>query len=155
MPAPRYSFLTSVSAISASDIWAAGSWVRGSHPLVEHWNGQRWRWLLGPKVPPADAGADGVAAITANDVWITGEAGIGGQGNVLRTFVEHWNGKMLSLVPNPNPKPNADHYLSSISAASSRDVWIAGSQGNENSVSRTLAEHWNGRRWTIVPSPNP
>ena len=37
-----------------------------------------------------------------------------------------------------------------MAAVSSSDVWAVGSQG-----SRTLTEHWDGTRWSVVTSPNP
>jgi hypothetical protein len=30
-----------------------------------------------------------------------------------------------------------------------------GEQQGKIGTFRTLAEHWNGRRWTVVPTPNP
>jgi hypothetical protein len=52
------------------------------------------------------------------------------------------------------------HYLryaklEAVAAVSSHDVWAVGEYGTVPfSVTRTLIEHWNGRRWTIVRSPN-
>jgi len=37
-------------------------------------------------------------------------------------------------------------------------VWAVGSYGfarGQHFLTRTLIEHWNGRRWRIVRSPNP
>src|SRR5215468_3045535 len=44
--------------------------------------------------------------------------------------------------------------LSAVAATSAKDVWAVGSY-NTGSAYKTLIEHWNGARWTIVPSPNP
>jgi hypothetical protein len=47
-------------------------------------------------------------------------------------------------------------FLQSVTAVSASDAWAVGwfyGYGGENSW--TLILHWNGRRWTRVPSPNP
>jgi hypothetical protein len=36
-----------------------------------------------------------------------------------------------------------------------RDVWAVGERQDNAGTFRTLVEHWNGRRWSVVPSPNP
>jgi len=41
-------------------------------------------------------------------------------------------------------------YLSSVSGTSARDVWAVGA---DLTLSRALIEHWNGRRWRLVPVP--
>jgi hypothetical protein len=51
--------------------------------------------------------------------------------------------------------PASDGYnysLTGVAAISPTDAWAVGSQGPVNSPS-TLIEHWNGSRWTVVPSP--
>jgi hypothetical protein len=48
------------------------------------------------------------------------------------------------------PANGYDTVLDSISAVSSSDIWAVGG----TDVSNTLVEHWNGRAWSIVPSPS-
>jgi hypothetical protein len=43
--------------------------------------------------------------------------------------------------------------LSGVAAISARNVWAVGSYGNGNG-SLTLVEHWNGKKWKVVASPN-
>jgi hypothetical protein len=38
----------------------------------------------------------------------------------------------------------------SVAAVSANDVWAVGTRGHR----RTLIEHWNGSRWSVVSSPN-
>ena len=40
-----------------------------------------------------------------------------------------------------------------MAAVSSNDVWAVGSVIS-GSVAQTFIEHWNGKNWAIVPSPN-
>jgi hypothetical protein len=38
---------------------------------------------------------------------------------------------------------------------SANDIWAVGVQTDTGGHERTLAEHWNGSSWTIVPTPDP
>jgi len=49
--------------------------------------------------------------------------------------------------PNPDPSNNA---LDAVAVVSANDVWAVGRAGNN-----TLAEHWDGSQWSVVPTPNP
>jgi hypothetical protein len=44
-----------------------------------------------------------------------------------------------------------NNALNSVAAISKHDVWAIGSYYDE---SKTLIEHWNGTRWSVVPSPS-
>lgn len=53
-----------------------------------------------------------------------------------------------SVVSSPNIGTKLNE-LSSIAAISANDMWAVGSTGH-----RTLTEHWNGTKWSIVKSPS-
>jgi hypothetical protein len=63
-----------------------------------------------------------------------------------------------SVVKSPNPSTVSvsNDILSGISAISDTDVWAVGtySSSGGNNIAFTLAEHWNGSSWSIVPTPN-
>jgi hypothetical protein len=44
--------------------------------------------------------------------------------------------------------------LNSIAALSATDIWAVGTYSDGPTTSYTLAAHWTGAEWTIVPSPN-
>jgi hypothetical protein len=50
---------------------------------------------------------------------------------------------------------NAFFQFNAIQVNSPTDVWAVGDQGVTDSSSSTLIEHWNGTKWSIVPSPSP
>ena len=58
----------------------------------------------------------------------------------------------FDLVASPNGTGHNDIFATS--AVSANDVWAVGAQ-TVGANDRTLAEHWNGTTWTIVPTPNP
>lgn len=81
--------LTTVSAISANNIWTVGAYVLANgntQTLIEDWNGTRWSVVPSPNVGGNDfLGAS--AAVSANDVWAVGAytASTG----FLQTLIEH------------------------------------------------------------------
>jgi hypothetical protein len=55
-----------------------------------------------------------------------------------------------------SPSAAGDNTLFGVSAINANDVWAVGISSNSpDFVDRTLAEHWNGNSWVIVPTPNP
>lgn len=60
-----------------------------------------------------------------------------------------------TVVPTPNASPSRlQNRLSAISADRPDDVWAVGTanRGIEGGQSYPLLMHWDGRRWTLVPS---
>ncbi len=155
-PGPFGDELTGVSAVSATDAWAVGSEDRqgfGSpvgDTLILHWNGRKWTRFRSPNPAAGTETLTGVTAISATDAWITGSY-FPGSGH---TLILHWNGRKWTRVASPNPDGAG---LLGVSAASAADAWAAGEYrppGPSSPIS-TLTVHWNGRKWTRVPSPNP
>jgi hypothetical protein len=59
------------------------------------------------------------------------------------------------VVPSPNAgSASSDNFLLAVSCASARACTAVGDYYNSSDVARTLAESWNGRTWSVVPSPN-
>ncbi len=58
-----------------------------------------------------------------------------------------------SAVTSPNVGSGFDE-LNAIAASAAHDVWAVGDFVNSSGVAQTLAEHWNGSAWSVVPTPN-
>ena len=98
----------------------------------------------------------GVAAISESDVWAVGwSQEPNAPPFIKRTLIEHFDGTAWSIVPSPNPAGDTQTVLYSVSGTSANDVWAVGSTHDGNFPSRTLIQHWDGTRWSIVPSPSP
>lgn len=69
------------------------------------------------------------------------------------TLIEHWNGKTWSVFPSPNAS-GSGNVLNSVTSTTSKDVWAVGFYITKAGHDQTLAEHWDGKKWTIVPTPN-
>jgi len=121
------------------------------HPVIERWDGTKWRTVPGPS-PPGGADLYAVAARTANDAWAVGSANYDRE-----TLIEHWDGTGWSRVPSPNPS-GIVILLEGIAVLSPTNAWAVGISSHLTTGGadiRTLIEHWNGASWKIVPSPNP
>jgi hypothetical protein len=74
----------------------------------------------------------------------------------VHTLLRHWNGRVWSTVPSPNPSPMVDQ-LFSVSADSARDAWAVGDNFRQiapgTQAVGTLTLHWNGQAWSKVASP--
>ena len=59
------------------------------------------------------------------------------------------------VVSSPNPG-SAYNELGGVAAIATNNVWVVGYFADTASVTpgRTLIEHWNGKQWSIVNSPN-
>lgn len=171
--------IQSLSADSASDIWAVGQTTGPDNAgvaLAEHWDGQTW--VL---VPVMHAGNSRMAydysedltsvdAVSPANVWAVGfypsKAAVSDTPSTVEnsTLIEHWNGTAWSIVAAPDASPS--DYLYGISADSSNDIWAVGSATYSIPLSSNtstdnvpllfdapLVEHWNGSSWKIVPAP--
>lgn len=150
---PFYS-LGEARAISANDIWAVGSASDTRnvfHTLVEHWDGTQWNIVRSPNVGSNNNFLNSVTTVSVNDVWAVGTST--NNSHINKTLIEHWDGTQWSVVPSPNGR-SSNNFLGEVSAASANDIWTVGAYNNTNNVSLTLIEHWNGSKWSIVPSPN-
>jgi hypothetical protein len=92
VPATGLVGLTSVTALSPTNVWAVGI-IRQRHgiPVIEHWDGTSWSIVSSPDPNPNVTGnLSGIAAISANDIWAVG--------NAAGWFSEHWDGTSWSII---------------------------------------------------------
>ena len=113
-------------------------------------NTKTWKVVANPNIGPAIL--NGVAVVSASDVWTVGNYIIGNTGSPSLTLTEHWDDTSWSVVPSPNVGTSGNR-LSGVAVIAANDVWAVGFSGNE-STQQTLIEHWDGTNWNIVPSPN-
>ncbi len=61
----------------------------------------------------------------------------------------------FSIISSPNPSASGN-VVNALAALNPNDVWAVGFNNSNNlNDSRTLIQHWNGRSWSTVRSPNP
>jgi hypothetical protein len=83
-------------------------------------------------------------------VWVVGDSE--GANGIFETLAEHWNGHTWKVVSTPDPGAAGNH-LYAVHAVSADDVWAVGQRLGGAAPDQGLAEHWNGRTWTVVPLP--
>ncbi|HUX74964.1 MAG TPA: hypothetical protein VMV25_13870 [Steroidobacteraceae bacterium] len=125
--------LHSVSALSATNAWAAG--FGNSANLMLRWNGTRWSKVNFPNQSPAFS----ITLSSPTDGWAVGFGGF-----------THWNGTNWSLVPVSTP---LDSNLQGVSADGASDAWAVGFYcvskcGSRSIVWNTETMHWNGKSWS-------
>jgi hypothetical protein len=182
-PSPD-NFVAGVSCTSSTNCIAVGSAqyvvsvnppnvTFGWEPLASMWDGSGWSALTLPS-DGTDSGLSAVSCGAPSDCIAVGY-------NNGSTLAEHWNGSTWSIVSNP---PGADAGVSCVSSTFCMAVgpsalarwngtsWRAyrssAASGDFNGVSCTSTSncmavggsgdtqtaHWNGSKWSTVPSPN-
>jgi hypothetical protein len=153
-----------VADISPTDAYAIGGHLGSAHTgLVAQWNGSTWTRLTVPQPKNNNLGSDlnAISADGTNDVWVVGnylfEVNPSDYAN--ETYSLHWNGRKWSIVPmplEPGTNPNFEYAFGAIQANSPTDVWAVGESYNALTyTSATLIEHYDGTKWSLVPSPSP
>jgi hypothetical protein len=148
------SSLNGVACTARSACTAVGATTSRSRTvatLAEQWNGHIWH--IQPTPSPAGGGALNSVSCASRSACTA----VGGTANG-KTLAERWNGTTWTIQPTPNPAGSVQGFLIAVSCTSPSACIAAGAYFTTSSQSgpaRSLAERWNGKRWTILPSPNP
>jgi hypothetical protein len=136
-------FLHSVTALSATDVWAVGSKNGYAAPVAYHWNGSAWS-----EVPTAPTGGSGNNVFygvsgSAGNVWAVGYSSAAGQS---QPIVQRWNG--AAFTSEAVPQQPIGGLLYSVAATAGPAVFAAGTRWDLNeagSISdRTLSMRGSG-----------
>ncbi|MFD0689588.1 hypothetical protein [Actinomadura fibrosa] len=149
----RNAALHGVAAVGPADAWAVGT--DGRRALVEHWDGTAWSRVAVPEEgAPFSSRLAAVSARSATDVWAVGtHSNDAPQPDSL--YALHYDGSAWSVVPmaQTGSQTNSDSPVATGAVAvAANDVWAVGYRSGFGTPV-TLTEHWDGSRWTIVPSP--
>jgi hypothetical protein len=143
----RTTALNAVTVVPGSgEVWAVGKAEYSDFSrstLAERFTNNSWKLVTSPTI------SGSVFNAVSPLGWAVGSAGGG-------TLAAQWTGSAWSQKPTPNA--NTLNALKGVSGVAAADVWAVGSsiKSTTDGVSqyRTLAEHWNGSAWTIIPTPN-
>jgi hypothetical protein len=120
--------------------------VGGGNNYALHWNGRRWSLVRLPSSGAilGDVSCTSPRACTA--------VGTGYSNSQYTTLAERWTGKGWSIQSTPTPADGGS--LTGVSCVSSMACTAVGEGGTRTGTdTHTLAEHWNGKRWSIQPTP--
>ena len=119
--------------------------------LAESWDGSRWSILPSPNRGTSGDDLSSVSCSSADACMAVGAAGHGS--GPPSTLAESWDGSRWSVVPSPDPGTSGDS-LDGVSCVSRDACMAVGGSGFSSGILRTLAESWDGTRWSVVPSPD-
>jgi hypothetical protein len=146
--------LRGVSCASASACIAVGGYNNGttSVTLAERWDGTKWSIQHTPN-PTGGLGISlrGVSCASASACTAVGDYF---SGTATVTLAERWNGTKWSIQHTPNPTGTSLTFLPGVSCASASACTAVGSYFN-GTATVTLAERWNGTKWSIQHTQNP
>jgi hypothetical protein len=129
--------------------YAFGTWKQ---TLIEHWNGTDWSLVPSPNTNKRLNVLNSVDTISPSNTWAVGYATSGGLDQT--TLVLNWDGTAWSIIPSPSPGTFGLNTLYAVAANSANDVWAVGSFTNIGEFAQTLALHWDGTSWQLIPSAN-
>lgn len=153
------SLLAGVSCTAADACTAGGDYYYADISqsiFALRWNGTTWVKQHQPNPLGQSANADNAvscaiaSSCTSVGYWTNG-------GNQGETLAEGWNGTTWAIQRSPNPAGYASAALAGVScprasACTAVGNWLANPSGN---AVNTLAESWNGTRWSLQTTPNP
>jgi hypothetical protein len=150
-PSADYNEIDSVVAISGRSAWAVGFSVsnNASVPMLARWDGSSWTLVASPATSQPSNLLRSVAAASERDVWAVGQSA-SADGSQIQTLVEHWNGRVWSVVGSPSP--SSQTWLNAVAVAGDQvlavGVQVAGF------TNQTLVVRGAAGQFTAVPSPD-
>jgi hypothetical protein len=115
--------------------------------------------VIAAPAPPAKPAAtsssralSGVTCPRATSCWAVGDQTASG---VTRTLIEHWNGTRWSTKASPSVAGSSDTLLRGVSCSARLNCWAVGSATLGSTRQEPIAEHWNGRTWSLTVLPEP
>jgi hypothetical protein len=142
--------LTSVTATSATDVWAVG--YTASAGVAMHYDGTSWTTSTLPAPSGGTWQLSSVSADAAGDVWAAGY--VNGSGGAQHPIVEHFDGTSWSVTQAPDLGSSYPaNWFNAVLAISPSNVWAIGGASPLNTTNVALVEHFDGTSWTVQPAP--
>jgi hypothetical protein len=97
----------------------------------------------------------GVSCPSVTSCWAVGTYRNAGGAEVNQVL--HWNGRRWSLVSVPSPGGTTGGFsgLRRVACVSPASCWAVGDFSKLHGPGFNQILHWDGRRWSLVPSPDP
>jgi hypothetical protein len=142
--------LGGVVDLAPDNVWAVGLVNIGQgnpNQVIEHFDGVAWSVAQGPSFLPGDAPAlESITATSKSNIWAAGYILTNNSQSLFPLF-EHYDGTSWRAVQTTFKNGT----MFGISAGARNDVWAVGTVA----FGATLTEHFDGRTWSVVPSPSP
>ncbi len=160
-PTGQQALFHGVDDLGPDDAWAVGTSFSGGVgatpaglTLIEHWDGTAWSIVPSPN-PAMGVNGDSdvlesISGTGPDDMWAAGWDN-NEETDTIAMLFEHWDGTAWQAATSPTPG-GSFQFAFGITAVSSDDVWAVGSDETGQPV--TLAAEWNGKVWSITPTPD-
>jgi hypothetical protein len=112
-------------------------------PIAASWNGATWSLQT---LPNSTGGLGSVSCATSSTCVAVGDDASG------NAIADVWDGTSWSALAVPAPSAATHTYLHSVSCDSATDCLAVG-EYTTSTGGATLAEHYDGAAFSIVPSP--
>ena len=154
--------LLGVSASSATNVWAVGTYCIGDvcnrgggvfQTMIFHYDSSH-RWSVVPSPNPSTHAnqLNAVTVVSATDAWAVGSENTNPPGS--SPLIEHFDGTSWTQVA--SPVVHGSSSLNGIAAASATDIYAIGSTITPNPLKfSTVIEHFDGNSWSVISSPSP
>ena len=140
---------SAVTCTGPTTCWAVGDTNAGL--LVDRDRAGVWS-PFSVRSPGPYADLQAINCLTATSCWAVGGYG----GRVTLPLAMHYNGRTWAPVPiGVAPGSFAANQLSGVACPTAVDCWAVGIMDGATPKARLLIEHWNGRTWSVEPSPEP
>jgi hypothetical protein len=124
--------------------------------LAEGWDGTSWTIQPTPNPSGAtDSSLWGVSCTSATACTAVGAYETNASTQTQVALAERWDGTAWTIQTTPNPTGARRSSLSGVSCTSATACTAVGNYKNSAGRQVTLAERWEGTRWTIQATPNP
>jgi hypothetical protein len=159
VPRQRFAAFQGISCPTATQCVAVGNTedntrYRLYHAFAEVWTSGKWRIST---LRGSDSAFMGASCPARNHCFASGYTFPSG-GQVARPLIESWNGRIwTTLHPVQTSAPNVGDSLLHVSCATQSHCEAVGFSFDPSvrNSDQTLAEIWNGHRWTLQTTPNP
>ena len=146
--------LSAVSAVSGTDVWAAGVYNTAAdfeHPLILHWNGSSWSRQKLPSFENNNTYTLDAVAATTSDVWAVGLGPCVGPSIDCpsKVLTMRLTGSGWKVVPGVSVSDQKDQNNLAGVAITGSNAWAVGDYfpaAESEPVFATL-QYWNGSSW--------
>jgi hypothetical protein len=149
-PDATSSILNDVTALSPTEVWAAGSWWDAKeHPLVARWDGTDWTNLSAPDAPEGGETYRSLAAVdatAAGDVWAAGTTESPSSNTPL---ILHQDGAAWQVAD----LPAGPGILNDVDMRSADDGWAVGQTSDTDVATQPLILQMRSGAWVRVKAP--
>lgn len=132
-------------AVRGHRAWVLGT-VNGTSPVIERFNGTRWRMVPSPAIGPNDV-------LFAIGLVGRRSALVVGMRDFALPLVLRWDGSTWNEVSVPAPPLIPDEesaWASDVLVRSRDDIWLAiGERFQDENIGSTLV-HWDGQSWQLM-----